>query len=1512
MPFEIPAGAQLQPFQPITGPTEVTALGQFTAAFKRENTAAALWSLATRPSFEAVPNYDPVAEMTDEEKLSAPWLAQALSPDHLAWLREKRKQEEETLRQIEQGPFPSILVELTAGLVDPVNLLPLSWARTPAKLAAGVAGTVAASEAILHADQMTRTKAESIAAIATGAALGYGLGSIGRLLGKRAERQFDSAVKDMAAVIAKSADEMTQLAPGTLSAARAGFASDITADATKPLAAGIGPIAQKLADWGLFSPGAALAFSDDPLVRRLAHQLVDTGVFTEGQAKGVTFGPSLDTRIRARKSMFQMAFQDIVESGFAEFRRASNKPDATREGFFEEVFLALRQGDSHADPVVEKTARAIRSAILAPLGKEAKDQGLLVKLLYGPEGVDPGTAGYVPQRLLAHKINARLADFKARMTRHISQQIEELNQKVFRAKEERAAVDELKAQLKDLTSRLTAAKEGGAEGAKRIGPVVKPLTDQQRAKATDLLNRAREERSKIMADAAKALVEADKVRAARQKIQAELDDVEAQFAKLNEADFDRVRARNELLYERYDQFIQRGEKDLELLRSELAKRQEELKAAPPASKPGIRERIAKTKETIADIEKTVKELTRKRRQHEKIFARNDKEDLARRVKLEARRGKLKAQLEKLPEPAQQETLTPEAKARVEELDKRIAELEKAIETGLEVVDTADIRSVRAVTLEERLAKGELTRATSRVEEIRARIARRERHLEQLGEQRQALEKKAAELEPAVKTGDQTAAGLLKSLKVSYDAVLRSEARVKAEIEGLKKELPIAEKAVKEAEKFFAELVQRNDAALAPKQAEAAKAVEEARKKAAQLEAQRQLIWLDLKMWREERSAAMRLRGSKDPADWDPTGMIRGKIAELERRLEEHTKVQKAHREAYRKVLKEARGLRAIPRDELSKLEAEKAKLEEAIKAREEVAREAERIAGDLEEFDPGEAATIVDDFITRLNKTDYSRFQEFRVKFGNLKERSLDVPPDILRDYGDTDAFNVISSYINGVVTDIETQKTFGWLDPPDNQLDNPFEEIIRNAQLRAAQEADPDKARAIVERAAKDVDTLQELLRRIRGTNASRIPPSMLGLSRAAEQARNWNFMRLMGSSVLSSLPDFARVASANGWGRTLGFLIKDMGSFFKQTRISKAQARKLGIAVETVLNHRMRAIESLDETYRGRSKIEAFLSKRASPTVAYLTLQPQWTDAMKAIDSVLTVDHLLSIAEDLAAGKLVAPARMRDLTTAGLDADWAAKVVQAKEAWVNVDGLKQLDIDKLREIDPELADRTIFGLHQAINDTVISPGVGDIPAWMDRNDLGRSLGQFKRWVIAGQTRILVRMIQHAAAKEYATVASHLGGLIAFGMIATALRDIAADGEVDFNRSTQEWVWSGVDRSGVLGLFSEMDAMVGMTTGWNAARLIGGAQLSRFRDRTALDQALGPTAGLIDDTLKAIMRLTDGSMDMKDVQALRRLAPLQNWFLTNYLLDVVTGKQAKDDDRKAKNEARLTRSAMQ
>lgn len=1506
MPFEIPAGAKLQPIEAIQGRPEVSVLGQLAAAFRRENTVAALLSLASKPDFEPVPGYDPVSEMTDEERLSAPWLAQAVSPDHLAWLREKKKQEEEALRQIDQGPLPSILVELTAGLIDPINLLPLSWARTPAKLALGVAGTVAASEAILHADQLTRTKAESIAAIAMGAGLGYGLGSIARLLGKYAEKQFDSAVKDMAAVIAKSADELTSLAPGTLSAARTGFISDITPEATKPLAASIGPIVQKLGDWGLFSPGAALAFSEDPLVRRLAHQLVDTGVFTEGQAKGVTFGIPLDTRIRARKAMFQMAFQDIVESGFADFRRVSGKPEATREQFFEEVFLALRQGDVHTDPIVEKTARALRERILAPLGKEAQELGLIPKLLYGPEGVNPGVAGYVPQRLLAHKINARLADFKARMTRHIAQQIEEINQKVLRAKEERAAVDELKAQLNEVNAKLKMAREGGAEGAKRIGPVVKPLTEQQKVKLQQLREKAQTELTTIRSQ----IEELEKFNAARGEIEAKIKEIDDQLAKAEQRRQEIYRNRDAVMELRYSESIARTEQGIKDLEAYIEEYKKRLLEAPPEKKPEYKAAIERAKQTIKANKEVLRSLQRKVRDHEKIFKRNENEVDTKVGRLQKQREKLVKQLEALT-PPKIEGDVDQLRARVGELEQRIQEIDQAFERGLETIDTEDVASIRAITLDERLVKAELTKARGRVEEITARIARRERHLEQLREQKAKLEAKAAEVEAKAAEGDPIAVSTKKAIKVSYDALTRSEQRVAAEIEKLKKELPLAEKAVKAAEREFAELVRRTDAELAPKQAEAAKAVEEARKEAAKLEAQRQLIWLDLKMWREERATAMRLRGSTDPAEWDPTGLIRAKIAEAEKRLKEHTQLQKAHRAKYRQAIKEARALRAIPRDELAKLEAERARLEELIKAREEIAREAERLAGDLEEFDPAEAATVVDDFITRLNKTDYSRFQEFRVKFGNLKERSIDVPPDILRDYGDTDVFNVLSSYINGVVTDIETQKMFGWLDPPEGSLDNPFEEIMRSAQARAAQETDPDKARAIIERAAKDVDTLQELLRRVRGTNASRIPPSMLGLSRAAEQARNWNFMRLMGSSVLSSLPDFARVASANGWARTLGFVIKDMTSFFKTTRLAKAQARKLGIAIETVLNHRTRVTESLDETYRGRTKIEAFLSKRMTPTIAYLTLQPQWTDAMKAIDSVLTVDHLLSIAEDIAAGKIIAPARMRDLTTAGLDATWAKKIVQIKEAWVNVDGLKQLDIDKVREVDPDLADQTIFGLHQAINDTVISPGVGDIPAWMDRNDLGRSVSQFKRWVIAGQTRILVRLVQHAAAKEYATVAAHLAGLVTFGMIATALRDITADGQVDFSRNAREWVWSGIDRAGVLGLFSELDAMVGMTTGWNAARLIGGAQLSRYRERTALDQALGPTAGLIDDTLKAIMRLTDGSIDLKDLQALRRLAPLQNWFLTNYLLDVVTGKQAKDDERKAKNEARLTRSAM-
>lgn len=1048
MPFDLPKDAKLAPIRTPTGPSAVSLGEQLAAAFSLENTVGAVIGALQEPRFEPDPEFDSVSRLTDVEILSAPHLAKATSAEHLDWLRQKLDREREARRQVDAGPLPGILVELTAGLLDPINLAPLGWARTPAKLAVGVAGSVAASETILQATQLERPIAESVAAVALGGALGYGLGWIAKALGANAAAKYTAAVKSAADAV-----EHTLVEIGTLSAARAGFTSPITPKATTPLAKNLGPLITKLADWGLMSPGAALAFSEDPLVRRLVHKLVDTGVYTEGMAYGVTMGHSLDTRIRTRKAQFQMALQDIVETGYAEFRRGRA---GSRDEFFAEVATAMREGDVHPVEAVEKTAKALRSEILAKLGKEAKSEGLIADLLFGGEGVDPGRAGYVPQRVLADKVNANPSDFKRRVFVALMEKVSEINDRIYAA----------------------------------------------------------------------------------------------------------------------------------------------------------------------------------------------------------------------------EQLDLDAKAIAEHL--------------------ADVK-----------------------------------------------------------------------------------AKLKA----------------------------------------------------------------------------------------------------------------------------------ATDKNEIARLRAGVAELKASLAAKRKLAKEAKKSVEGLKEISSMEVKAAVEEFVTRLNKTDYTRFQEFRVKFGNLKERGFTLPPDIMRDYGDNDIFNILSAYINGVVTDIETQKMFGWLEPPEGGLDNPFEEILNSAQKRA--ERDPKSAKKILLRAAKDVDMLQELLRRVRGTNAGRLPPSMVGLSRAAEQARNWNFMRLMGSSVLSNIPDFARVAAANGFAKTLGFVIKDMMSFFRTTRLAKKDARKLGIAIDTVLNHRMRVIESLDETYRGRTKLEAFLTKRMTPTLAKMMLIPQWSDAMKTLDSILSVDMLLGIADDIAAGKLVSPSRMRELTRVGLDEDWARKIAAATNARSTVDGLRQLDYEALRAIDPNLAEQTLYAVHQHLNDTVITPGVGDIPAWMDRNDLGRTVSQFKRWVVAAQTRVVLRVAQHVAAREYGTAAAHIAGLLTAGMVSTALRDISADGSIDKQRSVNGWVWSGLDRAGLLGLYAEVDAMVGMTTGWNAARVVAGAQLSKYRERTALDQALGPTAGLIDDTLKAVGRLTDGKLDLKDAQAMRRLAPLQNWFVTNYLLDIITGKQELDDKRAQENAQRLLRSAM-
>jgi len=99
--------------------------------------------------------------------------------------------------------------------------------------------------------------------------------------------------------------------------------------------------------------------------------------------------------------------------------------------------------------------------------------------------------------------------------------------------------------------------------------------------------------------------------------------------------------------------------------------------------------------------------------------------------------------------------------------------------------------------------------------------------------------------------------------------------------------------------------------------------------------------------------------------------------------------------------------------------------------------------------------------------------------------------------------------------------------------------------------------------------------------------------------------------------------------------------------------------------------------------------------------------------------------------------------------------------------------------------------------------------------------------------------------------------------------------------------VIEGIDRSGVLGILMEMNNTLEKVSANNIGfrPLIGiDAPASRYASRSALDSIVGPTFGLVGDSIK-VMGAASNQFEWapSDTRAIRRLIPGQNLsFLRN------------------------------
>lgn len=504
---------------------------------------------------------------------------------------------------------------------------------------------------------------------------------------------------------------------------------------------------------------------------------------------------------------------------------------------------------------------------------------------------------------------------------------------------------------------------------------------------------------------------------------------------------------------------------------------------------------------------------------------------------------------------------------------------------------------------------------------------------------------------------------------------------------------------------------------------------------------------------------------------------------------------------------------------------------------------------------------------------------------GSAKERTFKIPDDFVsadgrystKDFVDRNVVNVMAQYVRTLSSDIAYKKILDGDKGVADMIDAMKREADMMVDALGPGKNGPDEKK-IMNDFDRESRVLTETIHRIRGTDPAPMDPRYHGLRSASKMMRDFNVVRVMGSSILSQLPDLARPMVVHGFAKVFGSMLGDFTDGFKMVKLGKAEAQRLGTATDMVLGGRAGQIADLSEQITRQSKAEMVTGIAAHKALTLFGISP-WTVYQKARVSYLGTDDMLRQIEKIGKGQEISDKWRTTLASLGIDKETALAIYKEQPNWEEASrGFWVANTEKWK--DQAAANKFSDALLRHIDNMIISPTAADKPLWMS-TEVGKAVSQFQSFGWATHQRILISGLQDRDAGALTSVAA----MMALGMISVAMRDIVAEGQVK-ERDVRGWLREGFDRAGVASRFMETDAMVKKAIGTSLVTELSGGQTERSAGRGFVGQALGTTAGLVDDTAKAVRGVMDGSLTGTDLHNFRRIAPLQNFILFRGILD--------------------------
>ncbi|MEL5245079.1 MULTISPECIES: hypothetical protein [Serratia] len=480
---------------------------------------------------------------------------------------------------------------------------------------------------------------------------------------------------------------------------------------------------------------------------------------------------------------------------------------------------------------------------------------------------------------------------------------------------------------------------------------------------------------------------------------------------------------------------------------------------------------------------------------------------------------------------------------------------------------------------------------------------------------------------------------------------------------------------------------------------------------------------------------------------------------------------------------------------------------------------------------------------------------------GSTRSRTLSVPDRLMKDYLESDANYVLQRHIREASAEVELTRTFGnkSLDKQLKDIQDEYDALMRS---KPAEQAKLAKARD------NDIRDITALRDRLVGTYGMPDDPSSFFV-RAGAFLRSANFVTKLGGMTVSAIPDLARGVMVNGFSNSMrGYsaLISRSPAF----KASRAEMQKMAVGLETILHTRARTMGDLVDSSSRTTAVEAGM-ERVTDVFGKLTLMGHFDDVNKSVNGMITSDSILSGA-----------AAAKKLAKLGINPNMAGRIrSEFQKHGEVIDGWHIGNFEKWD-------DQHVAGVFQSavlkdVNNTVITPGIGDTPLWAS-TPLGKTVFQFKSFATASYNRATLGGLQEGTAQFYYGTAFQIG----LGALTYALKQ-AANGK-DIDTSPQKQLLEGLDRSGILGPLMEYNNMAEKASGGmvGLGAIFGTGTQSRYASRGFIGSALGPTFGLLDTLTDVTSGVLNGDAGDRVIHNARTLLPGNNLFWIAPLINQV------------------------